>query len=92
MIPVEWTKAACKGEDPELWFREYSTTLPGKFAASKAKAICEACPIREQCLESALIEERGLGHLARRGIRGGMTGRQRQRLAHRLGIVRDRAA
>ncbi|MGW7085049.1 WhiB family transcriptional regulator [Streptomyces sp. NPDC054871] len=92
MIKVDWVLAACKDEDPELFFGEYSTTAPGKLAAAKAKAICGGCLIRPKCLESALIEERGLGWQSRLGIRGGLTGRQRQRRSQELGIVRQRAS
>ncbi|MEU1152670.1 WhiB family transcriptional regulator [Streptomyces sp. NPDC005918] len=90
MNRVDWTKAACKDEDPDLFFGEYSTTTPGKAAAAKAKAICAACPIRQGCLDAALAEERGLGWKSRRGIRGGLTGKQRHQRSRRLGIVRQR--
>jgi WhiB family transcriptional regulator, redox-sensing transcriptional regulator len=46
--PDWWSSAACRGKDPALWF-------PTRGATTKeARAICESCPVRQPCLESAL--------------------------------------
>lgn len=45
---VYWRqRAACAGEDPELWF----STRPAD--QRRAQAICGACPVRAECLEWA---------------------------------------
>jgi WhiB family redox-sensing transcriptional regulator len=43
-------RAACRGEDPDLFFPEAGDTI----ATRKARAICARCPVRVQCLEFAL--------------------------------------
>jgi Transcription factor WhiB len=50
-VAVAWTlppDAACHGADPELFFPE-----PGK-PDHQAKAICAVCPVRAECLATAL--------------------------------------
>jgi len=54
-VPPVLAAAACKGEDPELFFgppAEFVTTRQQREA--KAKAICARCPARAECLEFAL--------------------------------------
>ena len=61
-IDETWMSAAnCVGTDPEAWF-------PGKGGRLSGfqKRVCDACPVREACLEYAL--EFRLG-----GIWGGTT-------------------
>ena len=80
--------ANCRGADPDLFF-------PRRGASNrKAKAMCAACVVREQCLEFAISEgERfglwgGLSERQRRKIRGERTrdekGRQRRPAVARL--------
>jgi WhiB family redox-sensing transcriptional regulator len=55
VAPPVLAAAACKGEDPELFFgpfAEFVTTRQQREA--KAKAICARCPVRAECLEFAL--------------------------------------
>jgi Transcription factor WhiB len=40
-------RAACGGEDPELWFS------PDLADVSKAQTICARCPVRAQCAAAA---------------------------------------
>ena len=47
-------------------------------------AICARCPVREQCLEDALLYEPYLP--ARHGMRGGMLPSERTALARRRGL------
>jgi WhiB family redox-sensing transcriptional regulator len=70
--PGHWADSAlCAQTDPELFF-------PGKGGTSApAKRICAACPVRAECLQDAL--DRG----ERFGIRGGLSERQRRKLAKR---------
>ena len=62
------TQAACVtgGHDPDLWFPDRSSH------ATKAKAICAGCPVKEDCLQYANQ------HMIQPGIWGGLDRRQRQ--------------
>jgi WhiB family redox-sensing transcriptional regulator len=45
-VEIDWSEAACKGQDPNLWF------CPGDTQpAASAADICFTCPIRLKCLE-----------------------------------------
>ena len=47
---LEWQdRAACKGEDPDLFF-----PTRGRGKAKAGKAICAVCPVRRECLEFAV--------------------------------------
>jgi hypothetical protein len=45
-------RAACAGEDPDLFFAE--DDADGELATRKALAICGACPVSAPCLEFAV--------------------------------------
>lgn len=66
--------AACLGSDPSLWFPQAGES------ADEAKAICTTCPVRDDCLNDAM------NNRDMHGIRGGLSVRERRRLAHSLGI------
>jgi WhiB family transcriptional regulator, redox-sensing transcriptional regulator len=69
---LDWRhRAACRDEDPELFF-PVSETGPGARQTAQAKVVCARCPVRAECLEYAL--ENGLDH----GIFGGLTERERR--------------
>lgn len=75
---IDWrTSAACRGEDPDLWF---PLSDDGRWALQieQAKAICNRCPVREACLTAAFQEEGG--RRDRHGIRGGYTDTERRNL------------
>lgn len=67
-------EALCAQIDPELWFPP-KTVSPGP-----AKRICNgfggrpACPVRDLCLEKALLNDE------RFGVWGGLTDRERRKL------------
>lgn len=64
-----WSQqAACRGLDPEIFYPVSDED------AGEAKEICEACPVRQPCLESALVERE------KYGVWGGLTERERRRL------------
>jgi hypothetical protein len=64
------SEAICPTTDPELFF-------PEKGASTKAaKAICDGCPVRRQCLTWALEVEQIIGPMP--GIYGGKTTRERK--------------
>ncbi|ANN16286.1 transcriptional regulator [Amycolatopsis orientalis] len=66
------TEAACRGEDPELFF-PVTETGPGARQVARAKAVCARCPVTSACLAFAL--DNGLAH----GVFGGLTDSERRR-------------
>lgn len=69
-------RAACKREDPELFF-PIGTTGPALLRIEEAKKVCKSCEVREQCLAWAL--EAGHDH----GVWGGMSEEERRTLKKR---------
>ena len=70
-----WTEEAnCKGADADLFFPERGAST------RKAKAICRACTVQDECLEYAVEQSEKFG------IWGGLSERERRR------IKRQRAA
>lgn len=70
----EWReRAACRDEDPELFFPISEVGLGAK-QVNRAKAVCARCPVASECLADAL--DHGLDF----GIFGGMTPRERRSL------------
>ena len=62
----------CRGYDPELFYPDDE-----EDPAYEAKQVCDACPVREPCLEYAInVREKA-------GVWGGMTARERRRLVRR---------
>ncbi|GAA0585923.1 WhiB family transcriptional regulator [Kribbella sandramycini] len=74
-------QAACQDEDPELFF-PIGTKGPSLLQIEAAKQVCRYCPVRPDCLQSAL--DSGLDA----GIWGGLTEVERRELKNRQ---RDRA-
>jgi WhiB family redox-sensing transcriptional regulator len=62
--------AACKGRDQRLWFPRPKD----HFAISVARSICATCPVRHECLDSALSASYPVA-----GIWGGTAEYERQR-------------
>ena len=66
---VSWRdKAACRGSDPDIFYPV------NEDDADEAIAICMACPVREPCLEYALVARE------RYGVWGGTTEKDRRRI------------
>jgi WhiB family redox-sensing transcriptional regulator len=66
---LTWRKhAACRGLEPEVFFPVTEEQT------EEAKAICNACPVREPCLDYALANRE------REGVWGGATERERRRM------------
>lgn len=64
-------RAACTGLDTGIFF-------PASDAESgPAKAVCDGCPVRDQCLEWALATRQ------EDGVWGGLTDNERRRLRRR---------
>jgi WhiB family transcriptional regulator, redox-sensing transcriptional regulator len=72
-------RAACKGMDPTLFFGpEYAETVKEKRdREDAAKAVCNTCPVKQECLEYALDAREAYG------IWGGMTELERKALLRR---------
>lgn len=58
--------AACRNEDPDLWFSQVSDDV------AHALAVCSTCTVRDECLDYS-VEAR-----ERFGIWGGKTEKQRR--------------
>lgn len=63
--------AACAAEDPELFFAGDDASV------EEAKQVCAVCPVRTECLETALAVNE------MHGVWGGMAEGERRRLIRR---------
>ncbi|WP_329170520.1 WhiB family transcriptional regulator [Streptomyces sp. NBC_01685] len=68
--------AACREEDPDLFF-PIGSSGPALVQAEEAKAVCGICPVREQCLEWVLENGQDAG------VWGGMDENERRALKRR---------
>jgi WhiB family transcriptional regulator, redox-sensing transcriptional regulator len=51
---MDWRhRAACRDEDPELFF-PMGKSGPAIQQLAEAKAVCERCPVKDECLRWAL--------------------------------------
>jgi WhiB family redox-sensing transcriptional regulator len=66
-----WELAACQSADPELFF-PVSETGPDVAQVARAKAICQQCSVRQDCLEYAISTRQV------HGVWGGMSERERR--------------
>ena len=67
--------ANCKGADQDLFFPERGAST------RKAKAICGACSVREDCLEFAITNGE------RFGIWGGLSERERRKIRRQRALT-----
>lgn len=74
---ADWRESAACREIPVTsdWDPWYPDTELRDF--TQARAICDTCPVAQQCLDTALDEERGLARSSRHGMRGGKTAAER---------------
>lgn len=70
------THAACRDEDPDLFF-PIGSTGPALVQTEDAKAVCRGCPVREQCLRWALENGQDAG------VWGGLDETERRALKRR---------
>lgn len=79
LIRPDWFDLAeCSGHDVDVFHPDR-----GQFQlADKAKLVCAVCPVREQCLNHALVNNE------EHGVWGGMTARQRRKERLRRGLQR----
>ena len=69
-------RAACREEDPELFF-PIGTRDISSVQAAKAKRVCARCPVSGECLDEALRDR------IRYGVWGGKTEQEREKLLRR---------
>ncbi|HTJ74847.1 MAG TPA: WhiB family transcriptional regulator [Acidimicrobiales bacterium] len=79
--PNEWRQdAACRDMDTAIFFPETEE------AAAAAKAVCATCPVREACLQFALVTRQD------DGVWGGLDENERRRLRRRRQEAARKAA
>lgn len=66
----------CRGADADLFFPERGAST------RRAKAICDGCPVRRECLDYALA------HGEKFGIWGGLSERERRRVRRERSVAR----
>ena len=64
-------RAACRGVDPAVFYPASEEEVEA------AKSVCARCPVREACLDHALVSRE------RDGVWGGATERERRRMNRR---------
>lgn len=68
-------RAACRDEDPELFFPVSASSPEYERQVTMAKSVCERCQVRFECLQDAVVRQ------AKDGIWGGLTEVERKRLS-----------
>ena len=74
-------RAACRGQDPELFFPDGNTS-PALLQTEQAKAVCCRCEVAEACLKWAIETGQGTG------VWGGRSEGERRALKRRNGPLR----
>lgn len=70
LADTSWMEdGACRDAEVDLWFVERGES------SAPAREICARCPVADRCLEYALA------HHIKHGIWGGLTERERRRMA-----------
>lgn len=60
-MSTDWRhRAACRAEDPELFFPT-GDTGPARMQAEEAKQVCYRCPVINSCLQWALDNGKDAG-------------------------------
>lgn len=78
---MDWRdRAACRDEDPELFF-PVGTTGPALAQEAQAKAVCHRCTVASDCLSWALSTGQDAG------VWGGMSEDERRALKRRRSQV-----
>ncbi len=74
-------RAACLGEDPELFF-PVGNTGPSLLQIAQAKAVCDRCEVAEACLKWAIATGQDAG------VWGGLSEVERRALKRRVARTR----
>ncbi|MFF6996420.1 WhiB family transcriptional regulator [Streptomyces sp. NPDC008313] len=77
--------AACRTEDPELFF-PVGSTGPSLLQIQEAKAVCRGCPVQEECLRWALATGQTTG------VWGGTSENERRAIKRRVSLRQAREA
>jgi len=81
---MDWRhRALCRDEDPELFF-PIGTTGPAALQVEEAKAVCQRCEVRVECLGWALETGQDAG------VWGGLSEDERRALKRRAARTRAR--
>ncbi len=82
---MDWRHhAACRDEDPELFF-PIGNTGPALVQIDEAKRVCQGCPVLEPCLQWALESGQDAG------VWGGLSEDERRAYKRRASRIRARA-
>lgn len=76
-------RAACKGKPVDWWLPPVTASGHAVRYPPEAVALCDACPVREQCLDFAIAHDE-LGYW------GGTGERERRRVAWERRLARER--
>lgn len=80
-----WSLAACQSADPEIFF-PISSRGSGLHQVAQAKAVCERCQVRPECLSYAMASHQA------HGVWGGTSEEERQHLHERDRLRKTSAA
>lgn len=84
-VEEDWRhKAACRWEDPELFF-PVGMGGPAILQVAQAKSVCHGCPVASDCLDWALKTGQDAG------VWGGMSEDERRALKRRNARSRTRS-
>lgn len=80
---MNWRQsAACRHEDPELFFPIGTSGPAVALQVQQAKEVCNRCPVREECLQWALDTRQDSG------VWGGFDEQERRTLRRRAARAR----
>lgn len=74
---MDWNRAECRNENPELFFPA-GNTGPALLQIEEVKAVCRRCPARSGCLQWALETGQEIG------VWGGLSEDERRALKTRI--------
>lgn len=73
-------RAVCRGADTSLFFAPDTDAPSAGMRYTQARRWCRVCPVRRQCLDTAMRREGNLTRNARGGMWGGMSPGEREAL------------
>lgn len=79
VVPPDRSQAACVGADPEVWFPDSGRGAVADWEVPRA--VCDLCPLRQQCLDYAMAWESDGPASGRHGMWGGLSPAERAALA-----------
>lgn len=81
---IDWRyRAECRNEDPELFFPISGNSGPALRQLEEARAVCNRCPVIDECLRWALATGQDAG------VWGGMSEADRRALKRRQNRLKD---